>query len=77
MNKNYKQLKELEHWETENGLYIALLDFNLAFTQQEIYETVELHNKRKSCKLIGYKLGRDPDEIAILKIDLAKRGVIE
>ena len=73
------QKKDLEHWkEVMNGheLYIAMYEMNLAFSYHEYVETIRLHDEGYSCVEIGKYLRRDPDEVAILKIDLAKKGVI-
>ena len=76
---NKKQRKDLEHWhEVMNGreLYIALYEMNLAFSYHEFTEIIRLHDEEYTCEDIGRYLKRDPDEVAILKIDLAKKGVI-
>lgn len=55
-------------------LYFALEDLDLSFTRAEVAQVVLWWNQGVSIGEMADRLGRDPDEIAVLVMDLARKG---
>lgn len=56
--------------------HVACEDMNLIFKDVEVKKVLKMHGS-KSLFEIGKELKRDPDEVAVLVIDLAKRGKLQ
>ncbi len=64
---------------TSDHPYIALEagpPFSFQWDQSDVREVIHLWDTGVSIYRIATKLGRDPDELAVLIIDLARREII-
>lgn len=57
-------------------LYIACEGMEFGWRQEEIYVFKQLWADGLKCLDIAKELGRDPDEVALLVIDLGRKGLI-
>lgn len=65
---------------TNNHPYIALEAgpaFDFAWSQSDVREVIHLWDIGTPVHRIAAKLDRDPDELAVLIIDLARREIID
>lgn len=60
-----------------SAIHLAGEEMNLIFRESEVNKTKKLYAAGENAWGIGKKLDRDPDEIAILIIDLARRGALK
>ncbi|MDA2637952.1 helix-turn-helix domain-containing protein [Bacillus cereus] len=58
------------------NLYIALEELDMLWDEDEVAQVKEAWNNNESVFAIGEKMQRDPDEVALLIMDLARKGVI-
>lgn len=58
------------------NLYIALEELDMLWDEDEVVQVKEAWNNNESVFAIGEKMQRDPDEVALLIMDLARKGVI-
>ncbi len=68
----------LDKWKLRptERLHIACEDLDLSFTAQEVWDVTQWWNEGMSYDEIAASLNRDGDEVAILLIDLARKGRI-
>ncbi|AOM13830.1 hypothetical protein [Bacillus thuringiensis] len=59
------------------NLYIALEEMDMFWDEDEVWRVKEAWNNNESIFAISEKLQRDPDEVALLIMDLARKGAIE
>ena len=59
------------------NLYIALEELDMLWDEDEVVQVKEAWNNNESVFAIGEKMQRDPDEVALLIMDLARKGAIE
>lgn len=58
------------------NLYIALEELDMLWDEDEVVQVKEAWNNNESVFAIGEKMQRDPDEVALLIMDLARKGAI-
>ncbi|MGE6593019.1 helix-turn-helix domain-containing protein [Bacillus mycoides] len=58
------------------NLYIALEELDMFWDEDEVSRVKGAWKKNESVFAIGEKLQRNPDEVALLIMDLARKGVI-
>ncbi|AOM08850.1 MULTISPECIES: hypothetical protein [Bacillus] len=58
-------------------LYIALEELDMFWDEDDVWRVQEAWNNNESVFAIGQRIERDPDEVALLLMDLAKKGRIE
>lgn len=60
------------------NIYLACEDFDFTWDESQIYAVTKLYRKGASVYEIAEDPGidRDPDEVAILIIDLGKKGIL-
>ncbi|HEF1857340.1 MULTISPECIES: helix-turn-helix domain-containing protein [Bacillus cereus group] len=58
------------------NLYIALEELDMLWDEDEVAQVKEAWNNNESVFAIGEKMQRDPDEVALLIMDLARKGAI-
>lgn len=58
------------------NLYIALEELDMLWDEDEVVQVKEAWNNNESVFAIGEKMQRDPDEVALLIMDLARKGSI-
>ncbi|WP_257153254.1 helix-turn-helix domain-containing protein [Bacillus toyonensis] len=58
------------------NLYIALEELDMLWDEDEVWQVNEAWNNNESVFEIGEKMQRDPDEVALLIMDLARKGAI-
>ncbi|MBG9615915.1 hypothetical protein ABE15_22780 [Bacillus cereus] len=58
------------------NLYIALEELDMLWDEDEVVQVKEAWNNNESVFTIGEKMQRDPDEVALLIMDLARKGAI-
>ena len=61
------------------NIYIACEDMDFTWDERQVYAVAEMYRKGATVYEIAADPGidRDPDEVAILIMDLARQGVIE
>lgn len=59
------------------NLYIALEEMDMFRDEDEVWRVKEAWNNNESIFAISEKLQRDPDEVTLLIMDLARKGAIE
>ncbi|MBG9629297.1 hypothetical protein ABB10_19085 [Bacillus thuringiensis] len=58
------------------NLYIALEELDMLWDEDEVVQVKEAWSNNESVFAIGEKMQRDPDEVALLIMDLARKGAI-
>ncbi|EKS8370735.1 helix-turn-helix domain-containing protein [Bacillus thuringiensis] len=58
------------------NLYIALEEMDMFWDEDEVWRVKEAWNNNESIFAISEKLQRDPDEVTLLIMDLARKGAI-
>ncbi|MBG9938524.1 MULTISPECIES: helix-turn-helix domain containing protein [Bacillus] len=58
-------------------LYIALEELDMFWDEDDVWRVQEAWNNNESVFAIGQRIERDPDEVALLLMDLARKGRIE
>ncbi|WP_257153216.1 helix-turn-helix domain-containing protein [Bacillus toyonensis] len=58
------------------NLYIALEELDMLWDEDEVVQVKEAWNNNESVFAIGEKMQRDPDEVVLLIMDLARKGAI-
>lgn len=61
----------------KSELYIALTDIDFSFYEEEIEEVIDSWEDGEHISDIAEKLDREVDEIAVLIIDLGRKGKLE
>ncbi|MCQ6305482.1 helix-turn-helix domain-containing protein [Bacillus cereus] len=69
--QNRKYMKKERH-----NLYIALEEMDMFWDEDEVWRVKEAWNNNESIFAISEKLQRDPDEVTLLIMDLARKGAI-
>lgn len=69
-----QQRKYMEN--ERRNLYIALEELDMLWDEDEVVQVKEAWNNNESVFAIGEKMQRDPDEVALLIMDLARKGAI-
>ncbi|OUB99483.1 helix-turn-helix domain containing protein [Bacillus thuringiensis serovar medellin] len=59
------------------NLYIALEELDMLWDEDDVLRVKNAWKNNESVFAIGEKLQRDPDEVALLIMDLARKGAIE
>ena len=61
------------------NIYVACEDMDFTWDERQVYAVAEMYRKGATVYEIANDPGidRDPDEVAILIMDLARQGVIE
>lgn len=59
------------------NLYIALEELDMLWDEEDVLRVKNAWKNNESVFAIGEKLQRDPDEVAVLIMDLARKGTIE
>lgn len=59
------------------NLYIALEELDMFWDEDEVRQVKEAWDKNESVFAIAKRMERDPDEVAVLLMDLARKGRIE
>lgn len=58
------------------NLYIALEELDMLWDEDDVLRVKNAWKNNESVFAIGEKLQRDPDEVALLIMDLARKGAI-
>ncbi|EJR68622.1 hypothetical protein IIO_00150 [Bacillus cereus VD115] len=58
------------------NLYIALEELDMFWDEDDVLRVKDAWKNNESVFAIGKKLQRDPDEVALLIMDLARKGTI-
>ncbi|MEN1938947.1 helix-turn-helix domain-containing protein [Paenibacillus sp. 102] len=61
---------------SRRNLYVALEELDMLWDEDDILLVREAWKNNESVFTIGEKLQRDPDEVALLIMDLARKNVI-
>ncbi|MCI0767382.1 helix-turn-helix domain-containing protein [Bacillus sp. TL12] len=61
---------------SRRNLYVALEELDMLWDEDDILLVREAWKNNESVFAIGEKLQRDPDEVALLIMDLARKNVI-
>ncbi|MHB0802749.1 helix-turn-helix domain-containing protein [Bacillus thuringiensis] len=59
------------------NLYIALEELDMLWDEDDVWQVKEAWDNNESVFAIAKKMERDPDEVAVLLMDLARKGRIE
>lgn len=77
VGSNYEQLVatvEKNYFTTSRSkIYIALEDLDFIWDERDVYKVEALWKDGTSIWAIAEKMNRDPDEIAVLIMDLARK----
>lgn len=68
---------DLKQYRPGEEIYIACYDMNFSWLQQDVKKVIRLWEYGLSLKEMGKHLRRDLDEIAILLMDLGRKGKIK
>ena len=76
--ENYTMLAQQRKYmkNERRNLYIALEELDMLWDEDEVVQVKEAWNNNESVFAIGEKMQRDPDEVALLIMDLARKGAI-
>ncbi|OEH86231.1 hypothetical protein BHU72_11895 [Desulfuribacillus stibiiarsenatis] len=64
-------------YQGESGVYIVLEDLDFIWSKQDIKVVRQLWNENVSIKEISKQVGREVDEVALLIMDQARKGIIK
>lgn len=68
-----RQLIDLSKWRPQEQLHIALADLDFAWFPAEVEKVQQLWQAGRHIADIAETIGRDPDEVALLLMDLARQ----
>lgn len=77
MNVNMQERLDLKKYRPAELLYIALDELDFSWYAAEVEQITELWAKGWPVRQIAKRYGRDPDEVAVLIMDLARRKKIQ
>lgn len=76
MNVNVLERLDLKKYRPAEPLYIALDELDFSWYRSEVEQVTECWARGWSVRQIAKRLKRDPDEVAVLIMDLARRKKI-